>query len=563
MTRRQLIFIALVPALLAGSHGAAGAAEPVRITEPVQATEFDLAPVRTYGTPGFAVDPESSLNVVASAVELRENRCGLMRSRDGGQTWAQIDTSPSPPEYPFCLQTNSHTIQGKLAFGRDQTLYYALGGWDSTDGANRSVLLARSTDFGDTWRTTLVADARGRTEEDVQPNRPITSLVVDASSGDEDIVYIAWRQQNRVEDPGLANQAVVATSTDGGESFSEPVNLAAGVFEEASVRDEALKTTTTTTPLPTTTSTVAPGAAELPALAAPEEEPEPEPDPNAVVNFGGSNPELALADDGTLYAVWVSNYDNLEPTPDVAHFLSRSTDQGKTFTVTEVNPFSRENVNTFGSMQMAWAPGGGSDGTLHLVYEGSKRPEVQNQADVFYRRSTDGGESWSDVQVVNDDPPDNLYYSGLPNIGVAPNGRIDVAWFDTRDDPGIVVNDVYYAFSTDNGISWSKNMRVTDRSINRKIGPYAQNFDLNGPPGLLSSNAYTLVGWDDTRNGDAVAETQDIYTAAVQFDEIETGTSNAARYALAGAIGLLVVGFALSGFAIGRRRKAGSSEATA
>ncbi|MGI9156961.1 MAG: hypothetical protein ACR2FG_10035 [Marmoricola sp.] len=43
--------------------------------------------------------------------------------------------------------TNSHTKQGKLAFGSDNRLYYALAGWDTQDGANRSILVGRSSDM--------------------------------------------------------------------------------------------------------------------------------------------------------------------------------------------------------------------------------------------------------------------------------------------------------------------------------------------------------------------------------------------------------------------------------
>ncbi len=71
----------------------------------------------------------------------------------------------------------------------------------------------------------------------------------------------------------------------------------------------------------------------------------------------------------------------------------------------------------------------------------------------------------------------------------------------------------YYAYSTDNGTTWSRNTRVSDRSVDRRIGPFAQNFDLLSPPGLLSTNAFALLAWEDTRNGNPVTQTQDIYAA--------------------------------------------------
>ena len=128
---------------------------------------------------------------------------------------------------------------------------------------------------------------------------------------------------------------------------------------------------------------------------------------------------------------------------------------------------------------------------------------------------------------------------------MAPDGRIDAAWWDTRNDPGITANDVYSASSSDGGATWSANTRVTDRLINRKIGVYANNYDLAGPPGIASTNDYAIFGWDDTRNGDAVVNTQDIYVSMVQYKAIATGGSKALKYILAAVVGVLLVGLVL------------------
>src|SRR5438132_11121908 len=93
----------VVTALVMISQGSAMAAAPSRVTSPVQATKFDNAPARQYGTPDIAVDPGNPLNVVATLPELPTKRCGLMHSTDGGVTWTRLDASPSIPSYPFCL----------------------------------------------------------------------------------------------------------------------------------------------------------------------------------------------------------------------------------------------------------------------------------------------------------------------------------------------------------------------------------------------------------------------------------------------------------------------------
>ncbi|MDQ4068278.1 MAG: glycoside hydrolase [Actinomycetota bacterium] len=546
------------------------AAGPLRITQPVQATKFDLDPARTYLTPWLAVDPDDNMKVAGAFIESRSKRCGFMRSTDGGTTWTKLDSSPSPPSYPFCLMTNSHTFQGKVEWGRGDRLYYALDGWDTNDAPRRSVFLARSDDFGDTWNTTTVADARGTEGPDQHDNRPLSGFAVDRKTGGQDTVYLGWRRQfpGQSSPNAKANAAMVAVSTDGGRTFAEPVDLSLAVFNDQAERQEAL-TTATTVAAPPTTTTTTPGVTEPgPAAGSPTGAQTPATTtttvpPNSraanktdVNNFGGSNPVVAIDDKGTAYVAWVTRYANLTPSPSSAHFLSKSTDRGRTWTTTQITPYDRENVNNFGGYMLRWSPKGGTDGSLHLVYEGSKRPDITNESDIFYRRSTDGGRTWTDAKVINDDDPNQVFFSGLPHLDLAPNGRLDAVWFDTRDDPGLTVNDVYYSFSTDNGETWSRNERITDRSINRQIGPFAGNFDLNGPPGLSSTNAYALMGWDDTRFGDGLTDTQDIFTAAVQFERI--GTPNrAAAYILPGVIGLLAVGLLLLAAALVARSRQG------
>jgi hypothetical protein len=537
-----------VLALVAAAQGAWAAEDPLRISRPVHATKFDLNPGRTYLAPHLAVDPSDDLHVLAAISDVRTKRCSLMRSTDGGQTWSLVEGSPSPASYPFCLMTNSHTFQGKVLFGSKDTIYYALSGWDNQDVPRRSVFLARSTDLGRNWVSTPVADARPTRDEGTHDNRPISGFAVD-TSGAQDAIHVAWRRQFPNSNPRLANQAMVASSQDGGRTFGEPINLSDLVWNDNAKRDEAVRTA----PTPSTTVPSA-GQESVQATTSTTSTTVPAPAKN---NFGGSNPTAAVDSKGTVYVAWVTVYSGLTNTPRTAHFLAKSTDRGKTFTsVGPITPFVPDNTNNFGGMVLAWSPKGGPDGSLHFVYEGSKRPEIENENDVFYRRSTDGGRTWTDAKVLNDDPPDQLRPQLIPNISVAPNGRLDAVWWDTRDDPGLGSNDVYYASSTDNGETWTKNARITDESINRKIGPFASNFDLNSPPGLASTNAFAVIGWDDTRFGNEVTETSDIFSAAVQYKAVG-GTSKVLTYVLSGVVGLLVVGLILTLAALASRRRQG------
>ena len=545
---RQLVLAGLLSAVVV--QGATAADGPPKVTAASHATKGDDNPGRLYSGPSIAVDPENNLNVLASVADMRTRRCVILRSADGGQTWRRLDASPSLGSYPFCLQTNGSLIQAPIAFGRNSTAYVALVGWDAQDQGPRrggSVLLGRSTDLGNTWQTTIVYDARGK--DPVETNRPIAGLTVDSRSGNDDVVTVGWSRSfpDAVAPNQEPTRPLVAVSTNGGRNFGPPVDLAADVFQADALRTEYMNATTvpTTNPNATTTTVASPPGSRRAQ-------------PNQAANFGGSNPRVA-AHKGKIYALWSSGTANVTPSPQSAWFLSKSTDGGRTWTSSKTTDFT----GSEGNPRLAISP---KDGSLHVVAGANPIPTQNSFGDVFYRRSTDEGRTWTEPKVISDDDPRLVKGQFQPYVTVAPNGRVDVAWWDTRDDPGIRGNDVYYSYSEDNGNTFSPNRRVTDRTIDRRIGVWAYNFDMSSPPGLASTNAYAVFAWDDTRNTEnfnyAVgAETgggvQDVYSAAVQFEAVGAGTSKTAKMILAGVVGLLAVGLILLAVGLAGRSKAG------
>ena len=553
-------------ALVALGQGVAGAAtqKPIGLTQPVQATKGDEDPLRTYSGPFLAADPSNSDIIVASFADFRSRRCGLMRSTDGGQSWRKLEAAPAPASYPFCMSNNSNIFQGPLAFGRNGTLYYGLAGWDIQDravgsGGNVNILLARSTDLGDTWQTTIVRNVRGAEGEKVENNRPVGNIAVDSKSGSDDIVYITWQYSTPfvVAPNSNPTRAVVAVSTNGGRNFGEPVDLAAPAWSDAGNRQKAIQSPTLTTLAPGVTTTT---------IARPEGSRAAQPDQAA--NFGGRNPAIAVDNKGNAYALWFNTGANLAPGVLTGEWVSASSDNGKTWSSYQAGPMS---PYTGGVGRIAWSAGGGPQGTVHIVSQvnptgvGQNPNVVASNFDVVHKSSTDGGKTWSEPMTLNDDDPKQMQAQVIPNISVAPNGRIDVAWWDTRSDPGIRGNDVYYTYSEDHGKTWSKNTRITDRTIDRKLGVWGNNFDMSSPPGIASTNAYAMFGWDDTRNSDTTspasagfgAGVQDIYFSAVQYEVVGGGTSNAVKVALAAVVGLLLVGLILLAVSLSQRGRLG------
>jgi hypothetical protein len=87
-------------------------------------------------------------------------------------------------------------------------------------------------------------------------------------------------------------------------------------------------------------------------------------------------------------------------------------------------------------------------------------PSYSDGTDVMFARSTNGGASFSPPVRINDDPTTNKWH-WFGTFSVAPNGRLDAVWYDTRNDPGNFLSQLFYSYSTDAGATWSPNVQVS------------------------------------------------------------------------------------------------------
>ncbi|MFK5879200.1 MAG: T9SS type A sorting domain-containing protein [Flavobacteriaceae bacterium] len=169
-------------------------------------------------------------------------------------------------------------------------------------------------------------------------------------------------------------------------------------------------------------------------------------------------------------------------------------------------------VNPVGLMGQMWVDvdisGGAGHGNVYVLASVG-RTSNSDPGDVMFAKSTDGGQTFNTpIRINTDNSIENYQWFGT--MSVAPNGRIDVVWLDTRDaSAGTNESVLYYSFSINQGGTWSVNESLSiafDPNIGYpnqdKMGDY---FD------MVSDNEGVHLAWANTINGG-----QDIYYTHVR-----------------------------------------------
>jgi hypothetical protein len=129
-------------------------------------------------------------------------------------------------------------------------------------------------------------------------------------------------------------------------------------------------------------------------------------------------------------------------------------------------------------------------------------------SDVMFVRSTDGGQTYSSPKRINDDPINHNKWHWFGTMAVAPNGRLDAVWLDTRNAANNTDSQLFYSYSLDAGDTWSPNVAVSD-PFNPSLGYPNQN-KIGDYLTIVSDIAGGNVAYSATFNGE-----QDIYYVRV------------------------------------------------
>jgi hypothetical protein len=528
MRRSWIVGVAVGLAAVASASLAPAQAQAQRADRPVvnsavQVTA-DPAPIRAHTSPQLARNPKTGELVIVEGDIRGSRKCAVHISVDDGRSWAP-GGDPLEPPFTDCSFHADWGPYATMAFDREGNLLMAIEASDpkffdrTRNDAPRHIFLARSEDSGRTWETKTVYEA-----PEGDPNKGVNKgATVAVDPKDPRYVYVGWRQGIQAGTAGATEKLKtnIAASSDGGRTWGKPVEIT----------DER----------------------------------------------GGDFPWMTVTPDGVLHAAtWTRVYPappmgQPNPVRPLYHWASR--DHGKTFDPkNEIDP---------GNQQHEHPPQIVSDpkrGTLYVTWVA--QPDAMNQApnykadlEVFFRSSTDGGKTWSARKTLNDDGPGKANQID-PGMSVAPNGRIDVAWYDGRHSPAPLgdrtergLNDVYYTYSSDGGRTWAPNIRVSDRSADRSIGVWANNVDQRLNLGVASSNAGAYFAWQDTRNANPDFQPEDVYMASVVLDgdaAAAADDSGGAPTWLLAATGLaLGMGLAMAVVWLRARRPAGTAPAPA
>jgi hypothetical protein len=196
---------------------------------------------------------------------------------------------------------------------------------------------------------------------------------------------------------------------------------------------------------------------------------------------------------------------------------------------------------------------GGSNGQTYLAVErsgGSTHNNVYmlaslqvfgspNGTDVMFVRSTDNGQTFSAAKRINDDIHTTNKWHWFGTFSVAPDGRLDAIWLDTRNAANNTDSQLFYSYSRDAGNTWSANVAVS-QLFNPFLGYPNQN-KMGDYMSIVSDLIGGHVAYTATFNGE-----EDVYYVRVAPPSVKLLNLSTRARVLTGER-VLIAGFIVTG----------------
>ena len=156
-----------------------------------------------------------------------------------------------------------------------------------------------------------------------------------------------------------------------------------------------------------------------------------------------SGPRISVDSAGNIDVVWTNIVYNPGAPAKTQIYFSRSINDGLNWS---------QPVNISNPLEFSGSPAFALDssGNINVVWN----DRTPGNLDIYFNRSTDGGETWSQAVNISNTPG----VSQSPVIAVDYAGNIDVTWFDEID----FNYDIYFIRSTDDGLTWSQVVSISN-----------------------------------------------------------------------------------------------------
>jgi hypothetical protein len=346
--------------------------------------------------------------------------------------------------------------------------------WEDDTSNNSNILFSRSTDGGATFSAPINVSNSRRYPFDPH-------IAVDSHGG----INVVWN-----DDPSGNLDIFFSRSTDGGLTFSAPVNVSHDADSSSSAQLAAdaagnifVVWESDTGVLGVLFSRSVDGGATFSAPAM------------VSTNTGGSmGPQIALDLSGNVNLAWE---DDIASSSDIS--FSRSQDHGQTFSAPK--SLSHNVANSNGAqinVDLA--------GNINVVWEN----DSPGNFDVFFTRSTDGGLNFSALTNLSKSPGS----ASSAQIATDPGGNISVVWVDNT--PPSSSTDVYFTRSADGGNSFSAPANIS------------KNTGFSTDPSLaVDSGGNVNVAWQDTTPGNREILFSRSTDSGATFSAVQNLSSNA------------------------------------
>ncbi len=485
-------------AFVASGYGRGANARAAGGNTPVNAGARAAADISAHNSPSLVANPKNAANlVIVNKIDSPRFSCALHTSFDGGVHWNQTPIPLPAGEEPKCYAPD-------VVFAADGAMYMSFVTLKGRANAPHAVWLIRSPDGGQTLSDPV--RIRGPLKFQVR-------MAADPTAAKR--LYMTWvdtREVSLFRFAQAGNPIRAARSDDGGRSWSQPVTINAPSHPRA--------------------------LAPSPAVG---------PKGELYVEF------LDLGKDRLDYEGGHGGRGGPPYAGTWKLVMAKSTDRGVTWKESVI-----EDKLAPAQRFIAFTPPFPSlavdrrSGTIYSAFHDRR----SGNADVYVWTLKPGSPRWSPPVRVNDTPRSDRSSQLLPALSVAPDGRLDVLYYDRRVDPADRMTEVSLQSSFDGGRSFLPRLRLSDRPFDSRIGYGSERGipDLGSRLGLISTSERALGVWTDTRGGTLASGKQDLARGLAAFAPPSDLSSTSKTLLRVVAILLVLLGAGLVAYVVARRQ---------